>query len=481
MKKEFGNSFWGIVDTAVYPLIYMAAVPILMQNLGTEGFGLWILINSIMVILQLFNLNIGVTTMKELAGLKNLKAIKVLNALLSIVLLMFLLVSLLGLLIAVFVEKYDFSGLSNAPVRSVFECLLLAGIIAGFKFFEQLFHAALKAKELIRQSAFFNIFNKVGLLSITLYLVISGFDITSLLYANLFFSIINLLVLIVAISKYYTGYLPSLRTNKNLINKLFKFSLWPWIQSLFVVIAFQSDRLWVSSYAGLSAVSDYGLIATLFNHIHMIYTAMFIWVLPRFSSITTSGRDAYPYFRRMKSFFSLFVIFGLLAFYFISPWLFPLWIGNEHYENMKDYLQLFVVFELMFSHTIMPFFYMNATGREKEYTYLTIFFSLLCYVFMIVGLNSSNSVYVMLAGMTMSMFISMPILNYYVRKGSIDSRRSTATDLIEMAPFFSAAGLILLPFPWSLFFVLPLAIWLANYLPMFNQLKNDAKIYSFGK
>ena len=95
MKKELGNSFWGIIDTAVYPLIYMTVVPILMKNLGTEGFGLWILINSIMVIFQLFNLNIGITTIKELAGLTNARAIKVLNALLGITLMMLLLVSTL--------------------------------------------------------------------------------------------------------------------------------------------------------------------------------------------------------------------------------------------------------------------------------------------------------------------------------------------------------------------------------------------------
>lgn len=479
MKKEVGHSFWGIIDTAVYPMIYMAVVPLLMENLGSDGFGLWILINSLMVILQLFNLNIGITTIKELAGISNSKAKQRLNALLTIVLIMLILVGIVGILIGFLAEKFNFFGLSDAPVRSVFECFALAGLISGLKFLDQLFHGTLKAKELIKESAFLNIFNKVGLLAIIVFLAIKGFDITALLYGNVVFSLINLLIMLLVISRFYKGYFPALSKDRLMIKGLFKFSMWPWLQSLFVVIAFQTDRFWVSSYAGLDEVANYGLIATIFNHIHLIFSAMFIWVLPRVSAMANNALDPFPFYQRIRSIFSLFVLLSLLAFYFLSPYLFPLWIGDEHYQNMKAYLQLFVVFELLFSHTIMPYFYMNATGREKQITYLTGFYCFLSYAMMLIALITTHSIIWMIGGMAVSMFISMPVLNYYVRNGNSDKNK--IHELRELIPAFSAVGLVLLPMPWSLLLTIPILYRIMRTIPMFYQIKRNGKVFSFGK
>lgn len=481
MKKELGYSFWGIIDTAIYPAIYLALVPFLMHGLGDDGFGLWIIINSVMVILQLLNMNIGVTTMKELASRSKKDAHKILNDLVSIVLILFLLASLVGFTTGIFAENFGFLSLSNAPVRSILECLLLAGIIAGLKFFEQFFHAALKAQELIRASALLNIVNRIGLLAVTVYLAINGYDITALLYANLFFTLSFLCFIFLVVSRHYHNYIPVISNNINLIGSLFHFSIWPWLQSLFVVIAFQTDRFWVSAEAGLSEVSNYGLIATLFNHIHMIFTAMFIWVLPRIAAMSKANINPYPFYKKIKKVFALFVVFSLLFFHFLSPWIFPLWVGNEHYENMKNYLQLFLVFELFFTHTIMPFFYMNATSRERTITYLTGFFCLLSYFFMFFFLKATGSIAMMISGMALSMCISMPVLNFVVRKKSSDSTKSIIHEFLEMLPFYTAAALILMPMPWSLLLLIPLIIWAFSYLPLLNQIKNHGKIYSIGK
>ena len=481
MKKELGHSFWGIIDTAVYPVIYMAVVPLLMDNLGTDGFGFWIILNTLMVIFQLFNLNIGVTAMKELAGQAADIANKRLNALFSIMFALFVLVSLVGLLCGILEENFNFSGLSSAPVRSVFECIVLAACIAGLRFLDQLYHGALKAKELIKVSALLKIFNKVGLLGITVYLAIEGFDITVLLYGNVIFSLVNLLLLIVVIKRYYKGYQPSFSKDTRMIRGLFKFSMWPWLQSLFVVIAFQTDRFWVSSYAGLDEVANYGLMATIFNHIHIIYTTMFIWVLPRVSAMAYKAIDPFPFYEKIREFFSVFVLFSLLFFYFISPYIIPLWIGHEHYENMKSYLQLFVVFELLFSCTIMPFLYMNATGKERQITYLTALFCFLSYAFMLIALLTTHSVEWMIGGMAISMALSMPILNYFVQKSSAKYKFKTNHIVKEMSPIYSAVGLVILPEPWSLLFLIPIAYYLFRSISTFYQLKKDGETFNFSK
>src|ERR1700733_3168618 len=60
LPRGLKYSLWSLLDAALYPVVYLATVPILMGCMGLVEFGLWILLNSLITILQLFNFNSGV-------------------------------------------------------------------------------------------------------------------------------------------------------------------------------------------------------------------------------------------------------------------------------------------------------------------------------------------------------------------------------------------------------------------------------------
>jgi O-antigen/teichoic acid export membrane protein len=59
-SKNSQNSIWNILEVLVSPLILFVSIPFFLQQLGTEEYGIWMFVNTIVVLLQ--SLNLGLNT-----------------------------------------------------------------------------------------------------------------------------------------------------------------------------------------------------------------------------------------------------------------------------------------------------------------------------------------------------------------------------------------------------------------------------------
>ncbi|HET9052758.1 MAG TPA: hypothetical protein VFM90_01200, partial [Cyclobacteriaceae bacterium] len=95
------HSIWSVLDAVVYPVVYTAALPVLIKGIGVTAFGFWVVLNTIIITLQLFNLNIGLTTVRyvsvALAKGNPIETSKLMNALLQISFMLLLIVTLIGI------------------------------------------------------------------------------------------------------------------------------------------------------------------------------------------------------------------------------------------------------------------------------------------------------------------------------------------------------------------------------------------------
>src|SRR6476620_1002667 len=66
-SRGLRNGMWGLLDSISYPVVYFALIPILMRSMGPVVFGFWMLLSTVMVVMQLFNFNLGYTTMRYVA------------------------------------------------------------------------------------------------------------------------------------------------------------------------------------------------------------------------------------------------------------------------------------------------------------------------------------------------------------------------------------------------------------------------------
>lgn len=462
IPKGVKHSFWGVLDAAIYPMIYMAMVPILMKGLGPVAFGLWVVLNTLMTTMQLFNLNIGLTAMRhvssEAANGNEQKINRLINTLLLITALLVAIVLCIGVLLVLIIPRFDFLGLKELTARDISICLLMSALIAGIKFFDQVFQSILKAYEYFRQAAILNMINRIGLLAVNIFLAVQHATVIDLLKANVIFTVVYLALQFMVIRHKLPFIRLYLRGNKTIFRSLLHFSMWPWMQSIIVTLAFQTDRFWVASTAGLKEVSAYGLVATMFNHIHMIFVAMATWMLPRISGMVARGDDPGTIYYQVRNILTSVVMISLLCFYFASPLLFRIWVGDATYQSMAVYIKAFIIFELLFMHTIMPFFYLNASGNERLATWITLGYSAGCYVLMIAALLIMKHPVYLIHGMSISLCISMPLINKIIgRRIGINS-----SSIGEMLPAYLAILLIYSPYLWLQLILLP-ALFLLFY------------------
>lgn len=421
LPQGLKHAFWSLLDTAIYPVFYLATVPIMLHYLGATLFGFWILINTIITILQVFNFNLGYTALIRIShaqgkGLLS-RVSELINALLKITFLQWLALIAMGSLAAVIIGRTRYLDSYSIPIHQASLCVFWAAILAGLKYLEQLFQNIIKAYDQFRTAAILNMISRFGSLGISLLLAATYHaDILVILVGNVAFSITYLIIHFLVINKVLPFYKPSIKTVPGLEKQLIAFSMWPWIQSILVILTFQGDRLWVSTFSGLKTLALYGLVATMFNHIHMIFMAMVTWVFPRLIRMEAQQKNSYEWYQQISGLFTCISIGLLLLFYFSSPFLIRTWLGNENYGQMKYFIRAFTVFEILYVHTILPFYLLNGTGSEKKATIFTFGYCALCYVLMLGAMYGMGRPEALVEGMALSMVISVPVLQELVNR-----------------------------------------------------------------
>jgi hypothetical protein len=179
----------------------------------------------------------------------------------------------------------------------------------------------------------------------------------------------------------------------------------------------------------------------MFNHIHIIFSAMAIWMLPRISAMISRNEDPNRLYKYVRGGLLTIVTVSLLLFYIVSPYIFPVWIGHETYIYMQGYIKAFVCFEIIFAHTILPVIYLNASGKERLATQLTFMYCGMCYICMMLGLWYFKNPVALVEGMVLAMCITMPIINIITQK-SMSSAISVSHILMEMVAAYSAILLL---------------------------------------
>jgi O-antigen/teichoic acid export membrane protein len=419
--------------------------------MGLVIFGLWTILNSIITILQLFNFNLGITAIRnvsrELAHDNRQGVSDVINGLLHITIALMVIACGAGLFLSHAAVNEGWWGLKDVQVKDISMCVFLSAVMAGLKYFDQVLQHIIKAKEKFALAAILNMIDRFGLLIITLVMAINNYSLVSILWANVVFLLACLLMQFLSIKVIMPFYTPGLVKDAGQYKRLLNFSVWAWLQSMMVALTFQSDRFWVSSYAGLKEVSGYGLVSTMFNHIHIIFTAMAMWLMPRISAMTTKGGDPSALYRKVRGGLFGVVVVSLLFFYFVSPVLFPLWVGQQTYSYMVSYIGPFVAFEIVYAHTIMPVFYLNAAGKERLATRMTLLYCGACYTGMLCGLLLFHSSVALVCGLAVGMALSVPIINMAVQK-SMHGSYSLEEGIMEMAPMYISILLIYTDNAW---------------------------------
>ena len=408
------------MDTFLYPVLFFASAPWFIDKLGENEFGIWVLVNSIIIMMQLFNLGLGAATFKNVAmhaGIKNYEnVIKTINTNFSLSVILHILCILTGAVIGIGIKYFSLFNIEASYTHLAATGAIFGGFIVGLKFYEQVVAYTFKALERFDIAAWINSGIKLITLFSNVVLVYMGFGLISLFISTVIVSVIGLILAMILIKKQVSGYFLSFYFNKESIYRELNFAVWTWLQSLAIVVTFQCDRFFVLAYVGLSTLTYYGLVATMFNHIHMGFGAIVPWLAPKVTKLNAQGSDSRELYMTSRNLCLVVALSALLIFSMVSAPLLKLLISVDKYNHTIGFIKLFTLFELFFVYTIVPNSYLNAVGREKLNFVIVLFYCTVIIIGMVTGYKIYKTAEGILIGLIAATIISVLVQHLIINK-----------------------------------------------------------------
>lgn len=451
LNKNLANSFWNLLDIFLYPIVFFVSVPLFIKHLGPEAFGVWMLLNTILVGMQVFNFGLGPGILKNIAwqiGKGDYAAqIRTLNSSLSASMLLFLLAVLVTATLAIFTLKTDLFSIGSHIKSSAALCIALTGALVGFRFMEQVFTNLCKAYENFRAAAFITISNRLVPLLVNLVLLVYHPDIATLVISMLICNALTMCYCFFLLHQRFSGY--RFRFKIQIGTESSRFALVLWLQSLCMILIFQADRYLTVQYFGLVTLSFYALTATIFNHLHMGFNALLGWVAPKFTKWKAQDIEVKHLYIASRDSVLLISVNALLLFHFLYPYIFPVILGADSTKAMTPYINYFIIMELFLASSIIPAYFLNASGHEKGYLYFLVAFALGTVALMLIMLHYVNSPMAVVYALVISNLAGMIFQNLFSEKQLFDK----STILRQLS------GWVLLPTLASVFLLYPTQWW----------------------
>lgn len=452
-NKNLSNSIWNIIDIFLYPVIFFISVPVFIEKLGTEGFGIWMLVNTIIIGMQVFNFGIGPAVLKNIAhyaGVKDTRTVKdILNYSISINLILFILSLLITAVLAILVYRAGMWNVSVSSRKITAWCIALSGWIIGLRFLEQVLTNYYKGIERYREAAFITTGNRMIPLLINIVLLYTlPVNVAVLLSVIIGCNIVVTIFAYRAVSNTTMPYRFSFCLKTKI--QISRFALLIWLQSLGMILIFQMDRYLVVSYFGLSVLSYYALTATIFNHLHMGFNAIIGWVSPKFTKLRAAGGSTWSLYFSAQYLLTGVATVALVILYCLYPIVFPMVLGKEYAAELSTYVPSFIIFELFFVTGVIPVYYLNATGFEKKYLYLVVLFVISSLICMLVFIRQLASPEAVLYGLIVSCIINMFLQQYFIALLVFKTKLSWFNPVrLLLPPLLASAYIHFSAYPWS--------------------------------
>ena len=478
-SKNFKNTFWNITEVLLGPLILFVSIPIFLEQLGTQDYGIWMFTNTVIILLQTLNLGLNFSTYKHISVAitdeKWQKIKSILNVNLSLNIIIFFVSIVIVAILSSLIYYFGYFIENDAVKEKLIICLFIGVIILFSKLSEQILYNVYRAFEKFKYVTFLSVIIKLLIVIGNIVIVYSTNNIVYILAYTAFVSVLGLFVNYLFIRKLVPEYQFSLSYSKQLIREETKYSVFLWLQSIAVIVAYQGDRLLVSFGFGLTVLSYYAISATLFNHIHMAFSAIMAWLFPQIAKQQSEKGLVYEIYISARNSSTVISIVLLAVFCLLYEFLFTFWLGKEHYLQIANYIKWFSIFEFFFIFTIIPHFFLNASGYEKFSLKLVAMFTSINVIGMLIGYFVFNTSIALLIGLAISTIFSMFILHLMITKKFANNSFSKINLVLLFIPSLLGSGI---PFYSNyslkiLFFVLCL---LSLYLIYIKRFKTNFKL-----
>lgn len=359
LKKIIKNTAANYILKAVQLFLNLLAIPILINNLGEEGFGV-ILFASIVV--GYFNiLELGITdgVTKYVSQYLESKEYGKIQSIINTSLIFFIGIGLLvSLILIIWVLFGGVSWLNLDPSLSdnSERIFLFASIIALISWPQLLLKGIFKGiQDFVTLNILLGLGRVISVVSAILAVLYTDWEIQ---YIFLLFNLDKILLTFIQF-KILKKKLPFwkfsiLDFNKDTFRFIFSFSGWIMLGQVAVLLEYQSDQLVILSFLSASFLATYAVVFYLFRMIQQISGLAGSAVMPAISQINESSNSTEIkkiLFFGVKMHNLFFVPITLTLFFIAEPFI-KLWVGVKYLDYLW-LIKLSIIFQLVWQSSAL--------------------------------------------------------------------------------------------------------------------------------
>lgn len=319
--------------------ISLVYVPLLLNTLDTENYGIWLTLTSIVSWVAMLDIGLGNGLRNKLAAslasndiILAKKYVSSAYGILSIYITLFVLVFLV--FASLFLSWNSILNAPNIPTKELNPLVLIVFISFGAHFILNLLNSILLA---LQSPALSSLISTIGQLTslIAVVICVKVFNFNSLLILGSIVSVTPVLVLGVATFILFYGKYSFIRPSleyydKSLVKDVLKLGIQFFVIQLMTIFLYQSNNIIITHVVGNQGVVEYNIA---YKYMQILYILYMIIVTPMWSATTHAYvSKEYEWIRKVNNKLNiiagLFSILGLIMFA-VSPWVYKLWLHND--------------------------------------------------------------------------------------------------------------------------------------------------------
>ena len=374
------NIVSGIVTTVVNTAVLAVAYPVYLHFLGYEKYGVWLVLATVLIFAQLGDLGLGQAVTKLVAeeyGRGDIKAIQqyVTTALTLLCLSGIIILSVILVLKTQIVMAFK---LGDEDARLVLWLLPYIGILCIYVFIVQSFNATLSGLGRMDLANIAQSCGQVAAVTVACSLLYSGRGIESLLIANSFsYMLVHLISFIFIRRMVSIRLLRISNLNAHRCKRLLRFGCGMFGSSLINMLLSPFNKLMLSRYVGVSAITIYEIAYTGSMQIRALFETALRPMMPEISRIgaamTSQARHRILQLNSKAIRFILFLgVPGYTVLMIFAPFLFRIWLRGELDETLPGAFRIMLIATFFTLVGVPAYYTIIGLGKIRSFVTATV-------------------------------------------------------------------------------------------------------------
>jgi len=319
------------ISLAVNTIISILLTPYIISHLGKDGYGIWVLVLSIVGYYGFLDMGLHSATIRYVARYTEQKDNVSVNEVVSTSLLIFLAIGLIVASLSFLLSEplAKFFQLSGEKSISFIRMIWLVGLAAGLGFPRRLFDAVLMAQEQFVMSNFLAVALMITRALAMIGVLYWGYGIESIGWVELLIEIFNITIKFLICQIQTNGVRYSFSgANMRTAKELFGFASLTFIALVGDTLRWNVDILVIGRFLSLEAVGIYGVASVLVKLLLRVSSTVSISTYPRLSSLAAGNLDTFRSKYRQYSQVTALVVVGMaVEIILLSQDFITLWVG----------------------------------------------------------------------------------------------------------------------------------------------------------